>query len=82
MDRLVRLLLDRRISDAQFNRQKQELDEKAKGLSREKAEIDSQLSTISKTDLTLDLIHTLRVLSSSAKRFTEAQRTKIFRLAR
>jgi hypothetical protein len=77
--RLLDLYLEGNIPEASYVLKSSELETQVERLSQRKVELQKQIGGTSQRDLTSELIQTLRILARSHRRFTEEQKTKIFR---
>jgi len=76
---LVNLYLEERVSNTLYDSENEKLDNRLKAVRDEIEELQKRIEELNQKDLAADLVHTLRILARSHKRFTEEQRTKVFR---
>src|SRR5262249_12375102 len=79
LDRLLNLYLEGNIPQASYVVKSSELEAEAERLSQMKSDLQRRIQNHERHDATTDLIQTIRLLSRSHRRFTEAQKVQVFR---
>jgi len=77
--KLVDLYMEGDVKKTLYTSKNGKLESRLKAVHHKTEELQKRLEELNQKDLAADLVHTLRILARSHKRFTEEQRTKVFR---
>ena len=78
-NKLLDLYLEGNVTKPAYQTKTEQFDDRLAALRREREETQDKLEGLNQADLSTQLIHTLRILSRSQKRFTPDQKTQVFR---
>jgi len=78
-ERLLNLYLEGNIPQASYVVKSSQFEIEAEAVSERRADLQRRIQNHGKRDISAELIQTLRVLARSHRRFTEEQKTKVFR---
>ncbi len=77
--KLVDLYVEGDVKKTLYNSKNEKLESRLKAIHNGTEELQKRIEELNQKDLAADLVHTLRILARSHERFTEEQRTKVFR---
>jgi hypothetical protein len=78
-ERLLNLYLEGNVPQASYVVKSSQLEAEGAGLIDKRANLQQRIHSHGRHDVTVELIQTLRLLARSHRRFTEEQKTKVFR---